>query len=135
LHLDWPWPFDQARQMEVIAPVLGELADTALLAGDLNATPWSATARRIAEAGGLSRVGPLGPTWLYRKLPDFLRPAGLPIDQVFARGGVVVHAARVLEPVGSDHLPILVEFSLAAPTPDSGTATVMLARARSKAAI
>jgi endonuclease/exonuclease/phosphatase (EEP) superfamily protein YafD len=125
LHLDWPWPFRQPAQLNALEPELGGLASTALLAGDLNATPWSATARRIAKAGGLTRVGPLGPTWQYRKLPDFLRIAGLPIDQVFARGDVVVHAARSLGPVGSDHLPVLVEFSLKAP--DAETATVRLA--------
>ena len=81
---------------------------------------------RIAEAGGLSHVGPLGPTWQLRGLPGFLRAVGLPIDQVFARGDVVVHAARSLEPVGSDHLPVLVEFSLKAPLPDPETATAGL---------
>jgi endonuclease/exonuclease/phosphatase (EEP) superfamily protein YafD len=129
LHLGWPWPFEQAAQVDGLAPELDELSETALLAGDLNSTPWSATARQVAEAGGLSRVGPIGPTWLYRKLPGFLRFAGLPIDQVFARGDLVVHAARALEPAGSDHLPVLVEFSLKAPVPDTGIATVWLARA------
>ena len=50
-----------------------------------------------------------------------LRFAGLPIDQVFAKGDVVVISATTLEAVGSDHLPVLVEFSLLGGTePDAG---------------
>ena len=53
-----------------------------------------------------------GPTWLQIKLPDFLRFAGLPIDQVFSKGAVLIHSASRLEDTGSDHLPVMVEFSL-----------------------
>jgi hypothetical protein len=55
--------------------------------------------------------------------------AGLPIDQVFQRG-VTIHSARKLEAAGSDHLPILVEFSLPQkrlqPEEEPDTATAML---------
>ncbi|MBU0581967.1 MAG: endonuclease/exonuclease/phosphatase family protein [Alphaproteobacteria bacterium] len=115
MHLHWPWPFDQAEQVAGMTADLAGLPETVLLAGDLNATPWSAAAQQIAEAGGLRQVGPIGATWHYRLLPEFLRFTGLPIDQVFAKGNVRVHSARRLEPVGSDHLPVLVEFSLDPP--------------------
>ena len=49
-----------------------------------------------------------------------LRFAGLPIDQIFAKGDVVVHSVSTLEAVGSDHLPVLVEFSLKAAEPGRG---------------
>ena len=130
LHLQWPWPFDQSRQIDGLAGPLGGLAETALLAGDLNATPWSAAAARIVEAGRITPVGPVGPTWLYRRLPESLRFAGLPIDQVFAKGDVLVHSARTLEAAGSDHVPVLVEFSLKAAKPapekDAQTTTAFL---------
>ena len=65
--------------------------------------------RRVARAGGLSPCRRLGPTWLDRSLPDFLRRfAGLPIDQVFAKGDVEIASAHALEAIGSDHLPVLV---------------------------
>lgn len=135
LHLHWPWPFNQSRQIAGLAEPLGAMAETALLAGDLNATPWSAAAARIVEAGAMTPVGPVGPTWLYRLLPESLRFAGLPIDQVFAKGDVVVHSAHTLEAAGSDHLPVLVEFSLRpvapAPTRDAQTATAFLRSAAS----
>ncbi|MEP9388812.1 endonuclease/exonuclease/phosphatase family protein [Mesorhizobium sp. KR9-304] len=129
LHLHWPWPFDQARQIEDLAPLLASMAATAILAGDLNATPWSAASERIADAAGMTPAGPSQPTWLHRRLPEFLRFAGLPIDRIFANGDVVIHSVDTLEAVGSDHLPVLVEFSLRAADPETGdpqTATAAL---------
>jgi len=125
MHLHWPWPFDQANQIEDLAPLLGAMGDTAILAGDLNATPWSAASARVAEAAGMTPFGPAQPTWLYRKLPEYLRFAGLPIDRIFARGDVEILSVETLEAVGSDHLPVLVEFSVVpeeGPSPQSATA-------------
>jgi endonuclease/exonuclease/phosphatase (EEP) superfamily protein YafD len=128
MHLHWPWPFDQAKQIEDLAPLLGAMGDAAILAGDLNATPWSAASARVAEAGGMTPVGPWQPTWLYRKLPEFIRFAGLPIDRIFAKGDVDILSVETLEAVGSDHLPVLVEFSVApedgGPRPQSATASL-----------
>ena len=112
LHLPWPWPFSQMHQIDKVAPLLAALAETSILAGDLNATPWSAASARVAEAAGMTPAGPSGPTWLHRKLPELLRFGGLPIDRVFAKGQLAVHSVRTLEAVGSDHLPLLAEFSL-----------------------
>lgn len=129
LHLGWPWPFHQPRQLLSLPAPLASLGDTALLAGDMNATPWSAAVSRVAALGGLDLMRSVGPTWLSMHLPQFMWFAGLPIDQVFQRG-VTIHVARALEPVGSDHLPLLVEFSLPhrAPQPDEepDSATAML---------
>ena len=95
-------------------PLLAAMAETAILAGDLNATPWSAASARIADAGGLTPVGPLGPTWLYRAaagVPALRRPADRPgLRQGRRRRALGAHARSV----GSDHLPVLVEFSLKA---------------------
>lgn len=130
VHLHWPWPSNQAAQAAGFYPILRGLPDTMLLAGDFNATPWSATVRGIAAAGGLTVAGPFGATWMYRRLPYALLFAGLPIDQVLSRGGIAIHSARTLEPAGSDHVALLVEFSIhpdAAPGRDTPkTSTAML---------
>jgi endonuclease/exonuclease/phosphatase (EEP) superfamily protein YafD len=129
LHLAWPWPSDQWAQIDLLSEALGTLIGTAILAGDFNATGWSVSAGRVAEAGGLTPVQSIGATWLHRKLPKALRPwIGLPIDHVMAKGNVIVHSARVQDDAGSDHLPILVEFSLLAPAPgeEAPMATVEL---------
>ncbi|WP_246727687.1 endonuclease/exonuclease/phosphatase family protein [Chelativorans sp. Marseille-P2723] len=113
LHLGWPWPFDRRQQMSRISPVLNKLGTTAILAGDLNSAPWSARARQIASAGGLKVLGNVGPTWLFRQVPDFLRrTVGLPIDNLFVKGRVVPLDTRRLPDAGSDHLPVLLEFGL-----------------------
>ncbi|RRI06020.1 AP endonuclease [Mesorhizobium tamadayense] len=113
IHLSWPWPREQSWQIGELAEPLAALGETAIMAGDCNAVPWSAAVRRVASLGGLTLMPSAGPTWIHRKLPDFLRRfAGLPIDQVFSKGGVTIHSATRLEDDGSDHLPVLVEFSL-----------------------
>jgi len=117
LHLSWPWPFAQSRQLAALEAPLGLLGETALLAGDFNATSWSAAVERVGRMGSLRLVPSVGPTWQWRKLPEFLRFTGLPIDQVMHKGDVVVNSAHALAEAGSDHLPILVEFSLKAPAP------------------
>lgn len=114
LHLKWPWPSSQSKQIGALTMPLSELGGTALLAGDLNATPWSHAAAHIAEAGGLQHVSGSTPTWLYRKLPASWRQwVGLPIDHVFSKGDVAVRSVRILDDVGSDHAPLLAEFTLA----------------------
>ncbi|WP_163271700.1 endonuclease/exonuclease/phosphatase family protein [Chelativorans alearense] len=126
IHLGWPWPFEQAWQIDDVVPVLERLSSSAIAVGDLNAAPWSLTARRVAAAGGLTSAGNLGPTWLVRSAPDLLRRfAGLPIDNVFTKGRVVPIATRRLESVGSDHLPVLLEFAV---RPEKEAAEVMQAR-------
>ncbi|PTE09377.1 AP endonuclease [Mesorhizobium helmanticense] len=113
IHLSWPWPREQPWQIGELAEPLASLGETAIMAGDCNAAPWSAAVRRVASLGKLTVMPSAGPSWIYRKLPDFLRRyAGLPIDQVFSKGGVMIHSASRLEDNGSDHLPVMVEFSL-----------------------
>src|SRR5690606_10386601 len=113
LHLGWPWPFGQDRQVERLRPALATIGDRAILAGDFNATPWSHSVRSVAEAGGLRLAGRVGPTWLDRRLPDWLRPlVGLPIDHVMVKGGVLADPPQRLPWAGSDHLPVLLDFSL-----------------------
>lgn len=118
VHLHWPWPFGQSRDVERLRAPLAALGPDAIVAGDFNAVPWSATVRSIAGSAGMTNIGGLGATWIYRRLPDILRPLGLPIDHVLTRGAIVVHSSRTLEPAGSDHLPVLIEFSLK-PLPDA----------------
>jgi endonuclease/exonuclease/phosphatase (EEP) superfamily protein YafD len=127
LHLGWPWPHGQSRQITRLSPELGSLGADAILAGDLNAAPWSRTARRVAAAGALTPMQSAGPTWLFRWLPASWRPwIGLPIDHAFAKGDVVLYSGKALDAVGSDHLPILIEFGIdAQPDAPSEQITVL----------
>jgi endonuclease/exonuclease/phosphatase (EEP) superfamily protein YafD len=113
LHLGWPWPSDQWWQIGRLAAPMAMIRGPALVGGDFNAVSWSAAVTAMAKAGGLDIVDPIGASWFYRKAPEWLRPwLGLEIDHVLVKGGIIVHSARILEDVGSDHAPVLIEFSL-----------------------
>ncbi|WP_082222172.1 endonuclease/exonuclease/phosphatase family protein [Mesorhizobium loti] len=133
IHLSWPWPKEQYWQVGELAQPLATLGETAIMAGDCNGVPWSAAVRRVAALGGLTLMPSAGPTWIHRTLPDFLRRyAGLPIDQVFSKGGLTILSSTRLEDTGSDHLPVLVEFTLRPqeqkPVDEHETATVSLSQ-------
>ncbi len=129
LHLAWPWPREQAWQIDGLTDDLGTLGPTTILAGDMNATPWSHTVARIASAGHLALMPSPGPTWLQTGIPEALRFAGLPIDQVFATPAIMVHGISRLENVGSDHLPVIVQFSLRPGSGQKGTGETATASA------
>ena len=113
LHIGWPWPFEQRWQIGIMEGELQRIGDTAIIAGDLNAVPWSQTARRVAAGSDAHLLRGIGPTWLDRRMPQALRGLiGLPLDNVMVKGGVVALSAATTESAGSDHLPVLVEFSL-----------------------
>lgn len=112
MHLIWPWPRNQSRQIGGLSGEFASLGETSIMACDCNAVPWSAAVRRVAGLGKLTVAPSPGPTWLPIKLPEFLRFAGLPIDLVFSKGAVLIHSVSRLENTGSDHLPLMVEFSL-----------------------
>ncbi len=112
-HMRWPWPASGPRQLRELRPVLEGLGPDALVAGDFNATVWSDAMRQFAHHGGLEIVPGIGPTWMISPVPDSLtRFTGLPIDNVLAKGAVKIVSAKTLPPQGSDHLPILVRFSV-----------------------
>jgi endonuclease/exonuclease/phosphatase (EEP) superfamily protein YafD len=81
----------------------------AILAGDLNATPWSSAFHRL-EALGLKRATGLKPTW----------PAvgqgwlGIPIDHVLVSKHWQVIEHHSGSDIGSDHLPVIALLSLGA---------------------
>lgn len=114
LHMGWPWPFEQPWQIPRLEPLLGKVGASAIIAGDLNAAPWSYAARRLAAAANARILRGAGPTWLDRRLPAALIGwIGLPIDNIMVKGAVVAGEPATLGNVGSDHLPVMLEFSLA----------------------
>jgi endonuclease/exonuclease/phosphatase (EEP) superfamily protein YafD len=81
----------------------------ALLAGDLNATPWS-TAFAGLDQLGWRRASGLAPTWPSAGAGLM----GIPIDHVLASRHWQLRESRRGPDLGSDHLPVLVSLSLAA---------------------
>lgn len=113
LHMGWPWPYAQPWQLPRLIPLLGEVGDTAIIAGDLNAAPWSEAARRLAAGADAQILRGIGPTWLHRRLPGWLLPwIGLPIDNGMIKGAVVRRGLATADGIGSDHVPFVLDFML-----------------------
>ena len=86
-----------------------------LLIGDLNTTPWNHHFRRLLATTGLidsSRGRGVQPTW-----PNFTFLLRLPIDHVLHSPSITVHDKTIGSDVGSDHFPVVVDFSLSPPLP------------------
>lgn len=96
-------------QLDRVAEIAAGLPHPLVLAGDLNMSMWSPDFQRLCERTGLRSVrrgiGVLG-TWP-TALPKFLR---LPIDHFLVSGDVLVSGCRLGPPIGSDHLPLIVDL-------------------------
>jgi endonuclease/exonuclease/phosphatase (EEP) superfamily protein YafD len=115
IHLFWPWPYQQPAQILEMGPVLetlGKVELPILVAGDLNAPRWSQAARDIARYSGTNTINYQGASWLAYEFPkSWTKWAGLAIDNVFS-ADVKIRRIETKAHVGSDHLPMLIEFSL-----------------------
>jgi endonuclease/exonuclease/phosphatase (EEP) superfamily protein YafD len=106
VHLEWPFPFDQSRQSQLIAQRIADLDGPVLIAGDFNMVPWGGSVERIREAAGNER---LGSYWNTYRLGGVLAP--LPIDTVLVPEGTT--GSVELRPyMGSDHMGVLARFAL-----------------------
>ncbi|NJM38908.1 MAG: hypothetical protein HC845_14155 [Akkermansiaceae bacterium] len=78
-----------------------------IVAGDLNASPWSAAMRPLFQAGLRdARLGHgISPTWSTDKLW-----ISIPIDHVLIGDALHATEAKILDASGSDHSPVLVTF-------------------------
>jgi endonuclease/exonuclease/phosphatase (EEP) superfamily protein YafD len=130
-HAVLPWPYGQASIIDALVPELQKFSGPMIIAGDFNATPWSNAVHRIEKASTTKAMTGIGGTWMLQNLPIKLAPyVGLPIDQVLVSHEIEAPAATTREDVGSDHLPIRLEFSVPMPvrpdTDEPETQSVML---------
>lgn len=99
VHLYWPYPYDQRRQVREMVPVIESLEGPVVLAGAFNMVPWGWSLRVLARAAEARRAGPLRPTLLRLPWPVTV-PVPLPIDHVLsAEGGRITTLPRL----GSHH--------------------------------
>ena len=81
-----------------------------LLLGDLNTSPWSPYFLRLLKESGLKNsMKHFGfqPSW-----PSHNRFLRIPIDHVLHSPEILIHNRVVGSDVGSDHLPVIVNFTL-----------------------
>ena len=105
------------RHLELLAQRIrvkeqNSMAVSTIVVGDLNLAPWSPWYGKFLADAELrdciagDRLGSLTPTW-YR-WPLF--PFGLVLDHGFCGGGLRCSNRKVLQYIGSDHRPVLLEF-------------------------
>jgi endonuclease/exonuclease/phosphatase (EEP) superfamily protein YafD len=98
--------------LAAVPAALAALPAPRILAGDCNATRWSAAFTDMIDACKLHDTAAgrgWQPTWP-TALPSLLR---IPIDQVWVGDGIAVRSRRVGPHIGSDHLPVFVDLQLA----------------------
>lgn len=97
-------------QLAAIARRAAELEGPRVLAGDLNATPWSPVFRRIEQRSGLRDT--LRGRGYQASWPAAFPLFGIPLDHALVSSDVRVLDRRLGPRVGSDHRPLLLELSL-----------------------
>ena len=98
------------RQFEELARTAFEEESSVMLIGDLNITSWSPVFWELLRKGGLtdSRQGfGIQPTW-----PVWLPVLLIPIDHILVSEKIVIHSREVGPNIGSDHYPVVVDFSV-----------------------
>jgi endonuclease/exonuclease/phosphatase (EEP) superfamily protein YafD len=103
------------QQIDAVAQYMSTLAGPKMLIGDLNMSPWSCyfsgllgSGLRDSAAGrGIQPTWPVHPVWLR-----------IPIDFCLASDEVQIEERRIGPDVGSDHFPLIVDFSLKSTEPD-----------------
>jgi len=104
---------ERNRHLEWMANKIAALSGPVLLLGDLNTSPWSPVYRRFLKISGLmdsAQGRSIRPTW-----PSSIPLLWLPLDHALHSDGIAIHARSVGPNIGSDHLPLIVDFSCTPP--------------------
>ena len=114
LHLNWPYPHPQPKQLRHILPILEQLEGPIALGGDFNMVPWSFAVRGTANAISGQSAGWAGGTFdlTYERnganLLDWVPP--LPIDHVLIPRSATPLSIERRAKLGSDHDGVLATF-------------------------
>jgi len=114
VHLTRPWPFQyqwgQISQVQALAAVRADLTGPVIVAGDFNSVSTGRIGRQVRVEAGLRPASGWPGTW-----PSFAPSVvGLTIDQVYRSPDLSFVRRRLGRPTGSDHRPVITEFTLAA---------------------
>ena len=106
VHLSKPY-YDGSALAELwqVSHVLESIQGPLVVAGDFNAAPWSGDVARFTRRNALVPAPAYPATWPVR-LGDF----GIPIDSIYARGGLQIETIRASEEnFGSNHRGLVAE--------------------------
>lgn len=99
------------EQLVSISELAGSSKGSVLLLGDLNVTPWAPRFADVLQTSKLRdsrRSFGIQATWSTGN--PILR---IPIDHVLVSENIHIHDRRIGSNVGSDHYPVIVDFSIA----------------------
>lgn len=94
-------------QLRILAEAARREGNPTILAGDLNATPWSSAFNGISQLGLRHATG-LAPTWPAAGLGML----GIPIDHVLISGHWQALERSKGPDIGSDHFPVVARIAL-----------------------
>ena len=97
------------KEIAILAGQIQTINQPTVLLGDLNITPWSPFFKDLIQKTGLKetrKVLGIYPTW-----PAGYAPMQIPIDHGLASDGIIVHSFRLGPDIGSDHFPLILDFS------------------------
>lgn len=100
---------ERDRQLTALATRVSREPGERLVIGDLNVTPWSHGFRVLEEGSGLrdtERDGGIAYTW------PAPYPIRIPIDHCLVSENIQVRDRRAGTPIGSDHLPLVVDLEV-----------------------
>ena len=99
---------ERDAQLTAIQKELDRITGSCLVVGDLNATMWTPSFRDFVRAASLENARKgygVVPTYKFRGIPM------VPIDHVLYRGNLDIKDCRSGPEIGSDHLPLMVDFA------------------------
>ena len=99
------------RQLVDIADMIGDTnGKPTILAGDFNCVPWSWHLKQLLDKTQLrdSRAG----QGYHASWPTNLLPMRIPIDHAFVSDRIHISRRELLGQTGSDHFPLMLEFSV-----------------------
>jgi|GEM_PF-3857781 len=117
VHMHWPYNAKfKAQGLNWLSNYVKPLKNPVLLVGDFNLTPWSDTLLRFSQKNKMKKFGWFEGSWPSQTANvDFPFPHFL-IDHVFVRDSaewkINKHRFEAGKSIGSDHLPMISEFSL-----------------------
>jgi len=114
IHLTRPWPFQsqwsQISQTMALGDIRRTLTGPVIVAGDFNSVSNARIGRQMKQDLGLIPAGGFPGTWP-SQLPS---PLGVTIDQVWRSPDLAFISRKLGRPNGSDHRPVVTEFTRAA---------------------
>ncbi len=114
VHLTRPWPFQhswgQISQTMALDRLVGDPGRPVVIAGDFNSVSSARIGKQVRRDLGLRPAPGFPGTWPV-EVPSAL---GLTIDQVYASPDLAFVSRRLGQPTGSDHRPVVTEFTVAA---------------------